>query len=129
MSSPAPIPRRVTFAETFCAKRQLPLADYPRAMFRATLHLPAAVFYRLIVALAPDFFAADHDLIANVGQLTRANDLALDLEEYRDHPGNQSRLRRFFLLCVSTERVGQLVRAHLRSPRPTGPDSPPARPE
>jgi hypothetical protein len=129
MSSPTPTPRRATFAELYCAKRNLPLTAFPESMFRASLHLPAAVFYRLIVLLSPDFFAADHDLIASVGQLTRAGDLVLDLEEYRYHPGNQSRLRRFFLLCVSTERVNQLVRAHLRSPRPAAPDLPSAGPE
>lgn len=115
---PAPTPRRATFAEVYCAKHNLPAAAFHAAMFRAALHLPAFLFYRVIVGLAPDFFAADHDLIANVGQLTRAGDLALDFEEYRYHPANQSRLRRFFLLCVSTERIAQLVRTHLRSARP-----------
>jgi hypothetical protein len=82
----------------------------------------------LILVFAPDFFAADHDLIAGVGQLTRASDLALDLEEYRYHPANQSRLRRFLLLCVSTERITRLVRSHLRSTRAAGDPPAPARP-
>lgn len=120
MSSPAPSARRISFAEAYCAKRNLPLTAFQPSMFRACLHLPAALLHPLIVLLSPDFFAADHDLVANVGQLKHAGDLGLDLEEYRYHPANQSRLRRFFLLCISTERVGQVVRAHLRPARPTG---------
>ncbi len=114
---PAAQTRRATFAELFCAQRGVAPADYPAAAFRAALHPPARLFLPLLNALDSDFFAADHDLIANVGQLTSTGDLDLDFEEHRYHPKNQSRLRRFFLLSVSTERLSRLVRNVFRAAR------------
>ena len=116
--SPAAPSPRATFAERFCAQRGLDPADYPVAAFRAALHPPARMLLPVIRTLSPDFFAADQDLIANVGQLTSTRDLDLDFEEHRYHPKNQSRLRRFFLLSVSTERLSRLVRQTFRTARP-----------
>ena len=112
---PAPAARRITFAELYCAQHGLPPNAYAAAAFRDTLHLPARLLLPLIHALDADFFAADHDLISNLGQLTATADIGLDFEEYRYHPENQSRLRHFLLLSVSGERARRLVRTTFRS--------------
>jgi hypothetical protein len=119
LTAPTPAPtRRVTFAELYCTQRGLASSTYLAAAFRDTLHLPARLLFPLIHALDSDFFAADYDLISNLGQLTSTADLGLDFEEYRYHPENQSRLRHFFLLSTSGERVHRLVHATFLSGSP-----------
>ena len=75
---------------------------------------PPARRLRPLTWLYSDFFAGDYDLISNIGQLTSTRDLLLDFEDYRYHPQNHSRLRRFLLLSASTVRVARLVHTAFR---------------
>ena len=108
-----------TLAEHYCAARGLPADAFARAALHTCLPLPARLLHAPLRLLAPDFFAADVDLINNAGWLTRAEDLDLDLEDYRFHPCNQSRLRRKLGLSLSTQKLRRLVHRHLRDTQPT----------
>ena len=110
----APSARRLTFAELYCAQQGLPHSAYADAALRDSLPLPARVLFRPLTWLYSDFFAADYDLISNIGQLTSTRDLPLDFEEYRYHPQNPSRLRRLLLLSASTTQVSRLVHTAFR---------------
>ena len=113
----APDARRLTFAELYCTQQGLDHAAYTDAVLRDSLNLPARVLFRPLTWLHSDFFAADYDLISNIGQLTSTRDLPLDFEEYRYHPQNQSRLRRFLLLSASPARVTRVVHTAFRLAR------------
>lgn len=114
-----------TLAELYCAAHRLPSDAFARTALRACLPLPARLLHTPLRLFAPDFFAADFDLINNAGWLTRPEDFDLDLEEYRYHPCNQSRLRRKLGLSLSTTKLRRLVHRHLRrTPAP----APPVRP-
>jgi hypothetical protein len=106
-----------TFAELYCAQRGLSAASYTPTALRGCLRLPALILHGPICLVAPDFFAADAELVAHAGWLRQEADLALDLEEYRFHPCNQSRLRRALGLCISTARLRRLVASTLQPER------------
>lgn len=114
-----------TLAELYCAARGLPADAFAATALRACLPLPARLLRAPLRLVAPDFFAADFDLINNAGWLTRPEDFDLDLEEYRYHPCNQSRLRRKLGLSISTTKLRRLVQRHLRR---TPDRAPPPRP-
>lgn len=113
----APAARRLTFSQLYCTQQGLAHSAYAAAALRECLPLPARLLYYPLSWLHSDFFAADHDLIANIGQLTATRDLPLDFEEYRYHPQNQSRLRRLLLLSASTARVTRVVHTAFRLAR------------
>lgn len=104
-----------TLAHTHCAARGLAADAFAPLVLRATLHAPARLLYRPIRFLFPQFFAADFDLVNAAGWLTRVKDLDLDLRHYRDHPCNQSRLRRALCPCLSTRRLRRIVSTTLAS--------------
>lgn len=102
------------FARLFCLKRSLPESAYASAALRESLHLPARVLYVPIRLFAPDFFAADLDLINGAGWLTRPEDMEFELDSYRRHPGNQSALRGRLGLSLSIRKIHRLVWHTLR---------------
>ena len=98
-----------TFKNLFCAANQVAPRDYASVVLRRCLRVPGQLIYWPSRLLRLDFFAAELDLVNNVGRLTTPFDIDLDVTEYRYHPFNQNQLRRSLGLRISTTHLRRLV--------------------
>jgi hypothetical protein len=99
-----------TFAELYCDRHAKAAEHFERAVLRRCLHLPARPLVPALRVIHPDFFAPDLELIRSVGRLRRDSDFSLEVQGFRDHPGNQHWLRRHLRLRISTRRLRRLLR-------------------
>ncbi len=102
-----------TFAECFCAKRNIPREDYARAVFNCVLYRRTHLVKWLLPLVRPDYFSADFDLILGVEGLSRVRDFVVEVERFNSHLANHGWLRRTFCLRVSTSRLRELIRETL----------------
>ena len=72
----------------------------------------------IVRVLKRDYFAADHDLIRDIGRLTRPGALTDDLADFYSHPGNIGFARRRLKLRLSVRRVTKLVHRVFAAPTP-----------
>jgi hypothetical protein len=105
-----------TFAELFCQRYHIPPQRYAPAMFRRCLHRRAWLLLPLARLLPGRFFAADYELIHEVGRLTRASGVSDELALYYRQPGNRGFLRRRLRLRISGARVSRLVHRLFKPP-------------
>ncbi len=98
-----------TFKELYCAANQVAPHDYASVVLRRCLRWPAQLIYWPVRLIRLDLFAAELDLVNNVGHLTTPFDIDLDVTEYRYHPFNQNQLRRSLGLSISTTQLRRLV--------------------
>jgi hypothetical protein len=103
----------VTFAEKFCAQRQLAPEQYEAAMLRLTLHSPAR-WLQPLLALRPEYFSADREFLRSVGRISRVRDFDAEAFDYTYDPANRGFLRQTLGLRVSIRKVRRLVWAALR---------------
>jgi hypothetical protein len=99
-----------TFAESFCAKNNIPPEEFARAVFNRVLYRRTHFVKWLLPLINHNYFAADFDLIYSVESLTRRRDFDIEVARFHEHPGNHGWLRRTFCLRVSTARLKKLVR-------------------
>lgn len=115
-----PVQPMPTFAELFCERHRVRPDDFVHVVFRRCLHRRTWVCVPLLRLLRRDYFAADYELIRDVGRLTHARGLGNDLADYYSHPGNIGFLRRRLKLRLSIGRVTRLVHSVLASERSRG---------
>jgi hypothetical protein len=98
-----------TLAELYCERHGARLDGFERLVLQRCLHPQARLLRWLLVLLRADYFAADRELIAAAGRLTRAARFPAEVAEYHYHPANSGRLRREWKLRLSVGRLQQLV--------------------
>lgn len=98
-----------TFAELYCQRHAISPDRYMASMFWRCLHRRTWLFVPFIKLVSPDYFAADYELIRDVGRLTRATGLTEDLADFHSHPYNRSFARQRLRLRVSVRLVTKEV--------------------
>ncbi len=98
-----------TFRQRFLEKTGERPEDFTRAVLRATLPLHARVLLPLFKIMNSDVLAADHDLIADLAQLTSRRDFSECVGTRRFHPANHGFLRKVVKVRVSLDRLQRLV--------------------
>ena len=98
-----------TFQELFCERYCVHPDKFASAVFWHCLHRRAWLIAPFVRYLTPEFFAADYDLIRDMGRLTRARALADDLADFYSHPNNVGFARRRLKVRLSVRRVTKLV--------------------
>ncbi len=99
-----------TFRECFCRHFRVPLERYAEEALQRALTPRARVLHRLLQLSDRDYFAADREFIACVGQLTRQGDFFAEVQDFHYHPGNRRLLRRTLRLRVSANRMRRIIR-------------------
>ncbi|EIP96972.1 hypothetical protein OpiT1DRAFT_01399 [Opitutaceae bacterium TAV1] len=112
-----------TFAELYCEQRGISAEKFEPVVFRRALYPHARCLHRLITFLAPDYFAADHDIVRATGRLRRVRDFAVEAAEFACHPANTGSLRRTFRVRLSTGRLRALLRQTLHPAHPEADDT------
>jgi hypothetical protein len=114
-----------TFSELFCERYRVHPDHFADAVFWRCLHRRALLPAPFIRLLTPEYFAADYDLIRDLGRLTRANGLNDDLADFYSHPRNVSFARRRLKVRLSVRLVTKLVNRVFATPTaPSGPRTP-----
>lgn len=108
----------MTFADKFCAQNRVPPEEFVEAVLRLALR-PKARAVRWLLALIPDYFAADRELIISVGRLQRLEAFDAEVMDFMYDPNNRGFLRRAMNLRVSTRRLYSLMRTTLRDQVPS----------
>jgi len=103
----------MTFAEKFCAQRELSLEDYEAAVLRQTLHA-AARLLRPLLALAPEYFSADRQFVRGVARISRLRDFEPEAWDFAHDPNNRGFLRQGLRLRISTRKMRRLVWTTMR---------------
>ncbi len=103
-----------SFAELYCQRNNLEPERYEKVLLAQSLYPHARWFYHVVKLMRPDHFAADLDLVRNVGTLHRFRDFTHDVQQFLHHPANCGVLRRTFNVRISTKRLRRLVRSTLR---------------
>lgn len=109
-----------TFAESFCAQKQIAPEQFAREVFGRSLYRRALWLKWLLPLLKKNYFTADFDLIYGVERLRRLRDFATEAERFNEHPANRGWLRRTLCLRVSTKRLRALIRDTLERPEENG---------
>jgi hypothetical protein len=112
-----------TFEELYCEQRGIPAEKFEPLIFRRALYPHARCLHRLITLLAPDYFAADHDIVRATGRLRRVRDFRVEAAEFTCHPANTGSLRRTFRVRLSTGRLRALLRQTLHPAHPEADDT------
>lgn len=94
----------LTFRERYCALHQIAVGDFEDHLLRRSLYFHARPL-RGVLALLPDYFAADREFLRSVGDIRSRRLFHAEAGEYHAHPANRSLLRRWLRLRVSAERV------------------------
>lgn len=102
-----------TFAEEFCARRNLAPEKYEEFVLNDSFY-PAARLLRPVLMLKADFFAADHEFIRRVGRLKRLGGFEAEVQDFLYDPNNRGFLRRVLKLRVSARRLRCVVRDAFR---------------
>lgn len=105
-----------TFAELFCERYRVHPDRFNRAVFWRCLHRRAWLVAPFLRVLSPNYFAADYDLIRDIGRLTRAGALGDDLADFYSHPRNIGFARRRLKFRLSIRRVTKLVNGVFAAP-------------
>jgi len=99
-----------TFAEIYCERERLTVAELPAVLFRRTLYPHVRLVAGLQRWLNPRHFLADYEFIEDVGHLRNLEDFTLALGSFIEHPSNRGLLRRRFRIRVSARRMLRIVR-------------------
>jgi hypothetical protein len=113
-----------TFAERYCELNGIAPAQFADSVLRRALYPQARLLLPLVQVLAPNYFAADFDLIGATARLRRTRDFASEADQFNYHPANIGFLRRTLRIRLSTTRLKQLLRTTLGRSTP-GADSDP----
>ncbi len=98
-----------TFAELYCEQQAIRQENFEREVVERSLHPQARALRRLLQLLPGDFFAADLELVRNVGRLIRPGDFAWEIADFHAHPANRRTLRRRLKVRISISRLHQIV--------------------
>ena len=98
-----------TFAEIFCSHRALPPDRFAPVLLRETYYPHAAAVASLVRLLSPDGFVLDQELVRGVGLISRRDQLAGVLTDFRIDSRNRGLLRSRLRLRVSTRRMQRVV--------------------
>ena len=82
-------------------------------MLGLTLHVAARVL-QPVLALSPDYFAADREFVRSVGRIRRRRDFEAEAFDYVHDPLNRGVLRQGLRLRVSARKMRHLVWATMR---------------
>lgn len=93
-----------TVAARYCSFTGIPSARFERRVLFRSLTWQAQLLFPLL-RLLPGFFAADLELIRDVGRAANLRDFALDAADFKLHPDNSRPLRRLFRLRVSSRKL------------------------
>lgn len=98
-----------TFAEIFCSHHALPPARFAPVLLQETYYPHAAAFATLVRLLSPVGFSLDNELVRGVGLISRRDQLAGVLTDFRIDLRNRGFLRSRLRLRVSTRRMQRVV--------------------
>lgn len=113
---------RRTFAELYCERKGISIDDYSKEVLWAGLYLHARPLAVLINLVHRDYFAPDRDFVEDVGRLRHYHDFIGSGLDFSHHPENRGFLRSVLKVRVSTEKMRQLVKSHLREKETAHPD-------
>lgn len=97
-----------TFHARFCRHAGISSDHFGVEVLKRTLYRRARVLRSVCLLFDRDFFAADNDFIAGVGQLTRRRDFHSEVQDFHTHPSNHGFLRRHLRFRVSVMRMSRL---------------------
>lgn len=103
-NSPVETKSAPTFAEKFCARYGISLADYEQEMLRRSLY-PTGKLVRMLVSGDANYFLPDRDFIRGVGKLTRVQGFGAEVWAFTMNPENSRFLRLRLKMRVSAGRV------------------------
>lgn len=98
------------FAELYCRHNRLPIERYEKTLLKRALYPHARWIYHVLRLVRPDHYAADLDLVRNVGSLYRFREFSNDVQQFLHHPANRGMLRRTFNVRISTKQLRRIVR-------------------
>lgn len=87
------------------------LENFEQHLFRRGLY-PHASLLAWLLAVMPDYFAADREFIRSVGDIRSRRFFHAEAGEYQMHLANRGFLRRWLRLRVSAERVRRSMEEH-----------------
>jgi hypothetical protein len=102
-----------SFAEIYCARHQVPPADFEIAVLLRVLPPHARLLAPLCQLFNRHHFAADIDLIRAVGRLNRLRHFSDEASEFKHHPANCGFWHNSMRVRVSTKRLRQLCKTTL----------------
>ncbi|HVU36043.1 MAG TPA: hypothetical protein VHE61_21560 [Opitutaceae bacterium] len=92
-----------------CEKHGLPETEFSRYLFWRCLYPHATALVPLFGGFNGSYFAADRDLITNVGEITTRKALQDEIIDYFMDPGNRLWCRRVARVRVSTTALKRVV--------------------
>lgn len=98
-----------TFAESYCTRHRLSEDQYARAVLRRALYPQARLLYPLITLTAPDFFAADLELVSTLGRVQTIRHFHEVSVDYRHQLARADFARRNLNLRVSLRRLREIM--------------------
>lgn len=116
-----------TFAEKFCARHGISLADYEKEMLRRSLY-PTGKLVRLLLSADANYFLPDREFIRGVGKLTRLHGFGAEVWSFTVNPENSRFWRLRLKMRVSAKRVYRQLERIMeptREVRPPGDSVPP----
>ena len=99
-----------TFEEHYCTVVGCPPEAFVNHLFWRCLPWPARLLAPLVGRAAPNYFALDRELIAEVGRSRTLSEIERELRDFVNDERNHSWLRRSGRVRVSTRRLRRVVR-------------------
>lgn len=98
----------LSFRERYCSIHQIAPVEFEEHLLPRALYFHARLC-RGLLALLPDYFAADREFLRSVGDLRSQRFFHAEAGEYHTSTASRSFLHRFLRLRVSAERVRQIM--------------------
>lgn len=98
-----------TFAQSYCARHRLSDDHFAPAVLREALHPQARILSPFIAVAAPDFFAADLELISALGRVRSVQHFREVSAVYRHRLARAGFARRTLRLRVSLRRLRDVM--------------------
>ena len=98
-----------TFAQRYCARRRLSDEQFARAVLRAALYPQARLLYPVTALVAPEFFAADLELISALGRVRSIRHFHEVSVDYRHSLARAGFVRRTLHLRISLRRLRDIM--------------------
>lgn len=99
-----------TFAQIYCESNQIVREEFARHAMRYCLHAPIRWIGKPLIALRPDSFQADLELLTHCGLLTSSRTLEGELREFNFDYRNRGIWRGVLRQRVSTKRLRRVFR-------------------
>lgn len=98
-----------TFARSYCTRHRLSDDQFARAVLRRALYPQARLLNPLIALTAPDFFAAELELISTLGRVQSIRHFHEVSVDYRHQLARAGFTRRGLNLRISLRRLREIM--------------------